>query len=403
MKSSKGTILLLLAIALVAGCGGGGGSDSSSGGTPTAQDAEVTASNVVRVTVNGSLCSVNSYLNKPCVSVTVCSPGTSTCQTINDILLDTANYGLRLFKDVLTVPLSQLTIGSASLAECVQYGDGSSQWGPVQMASVILGGEPAVQVPIQVIDATFGSLPSQCQNADRSPASAGFNGILGVGLFAEDCGPACTTIAGNGRYFACTGTTCPGTTVPLSSQVQNPVARLPVNNNGVMVQLPGVPLEGSPSVDGQLVLGIGTQSNNMPSGVTVFPARQNGTFTTSFNGISYTSFLDTGSNGLFFPSPSATELPNCPSPAAAWFCPSSTMSFSATNIAASGSPSGMVSFQIGNFLSLVSSSDNRVFPDIGGNEVGQFDWGLPFHLGRNVFVGIEGRSSGLGTGPYWAY
>jgi hypothetical protein len=58
-------------------------------------------------------------------------------------------------------------------------------------------------------------------------------------------------------------------------------------------------------------------------------------------------------------------------------------------------------FQIGNASSLFSSPNN-VFIELGGTDT-SFDWGLPFFLGRNVYVGIEERTSGLGTGPYWAY
>src|SRR5664280_392000 len=154
--------------------------------------------NVLAVTVNGSLCSSNSYPNKPCVSVTVCSPGTSTCQTIDDILLDTGSYGLRIFKSLLTgISLTQVISGSGSLTECVQYADGSADWGPVQTADVVLGNEPAVRVPIQIIDSTFSGYNSCSLNGqytlDTSPSEAGFNGILGVGLFAEDCGSGCTS------------------------------------------------------------------------------------------------------------------------------------------------------------------------------------------------------------------
>jgi hypothetical protein len=348
------------------------------------------------------LCSSNSYTNKPCVSLTICSPGTSTCQTINDILLDTGSYGLRIFKQVLSVPLTQVTAGPGLLAECVQYADGSSDWGPVQTASVILGKEPAVLVPIQVIDSTFAGLPAACQDADQSPDDAGFNGILGVGLFAEDCGPVCSTGAGNGLYYACNGPSCRGTAVILSNQVQNPVALLPLDNNGVIVKLPSVPSGGSRSVNGALVLGIGTRSNNVPPKVTTYPANQAGEFITTFNSNTYSSFIDSGSNGLFFPSPSSGLLPDCPPPDSGFYCPSVIRSFSATNTGAFGSPSGEVSFRIDNFDRLVSSSNN-VFSDIGGDNVGEFDWGLPFYLGREVYLGIDGTASSLGNGPYWAY
>jgi hypothetical protein len=357
---------------------------------------------VLAITVNGSLCSSNSYPNKPCVSVTVCTPGTTNCQTITDILLDTGSYGLRLFKQALKVPLVQSTVAAGQLAECIHFGDGSAMWGSVQTASVVLGNEPAVQVPIQVIDASFGVAPSACQEADESPSEAGFNGILGIGLFAQDCGAKCTASAYNGMYYACSDTKCSGSAVALAGQVLNPVALLPEDNNGVIVQLPGVPAGGAPVLNGSLVLGIGTQSNNVPSSESMYAANQYGEFSTRLNGVTYSSFIDSGSNGLFFTPPSASLLPKCSSPNSTWFCPSAKASLSATNTGVSGSASGTVSFQISNFVSLMGSS-NLVFADLGGTMSGSFDWGLPFYYGRNVYVGIEGKGSSLGTGPYWAY
>ncbi len=178
---------------------------------------------------------------------------------------------------------------------------------------------------------------------------------------------------------------------------------LPNDNNGVIVKLPGIPSEGSPSVNGNLILGIGTQSNNIPSAVSTYAADRFGEFITIFDGNTYSSFIDSGSNGLFFPSPSSGLLPSCPFPNSAWFCPLSITNLSATTEGASGSPSGVVPFRIGNLYSLIISSNNNVFDDIGGDQPGMFDWGLPFFFGRDVYLGFEGSRSSLGSGPYWAY
>jgi hypothetical protein len=331
--------------------------------------------------------------------VTICTPGTSTCQTINDILLDTGDSGLRIFKQVLTVSLTQVTGGIDPVAECIQYADGSSVWGPVKVADVILGNEPAVQVPIQVIDSAFGAAPAGCTYAYQTPSEAGYNGSLGVSFYEQDCGPICASAAANGIYYACSGATCSGAVVPLSNQTQNPVAHLPVDNNGVILQLPSIPSGGSTSANGYLVLGVGTRSNNVPTGVTAYPASASGTIFTTFEGSDHESFIDTGSNGLFFPS---SFLPDCTT-YSAWYCPASTQNLSATNRGASGAPSGVASFQIANFETLFVTTNNNVFANIGGYNVGDFDWGLPFHFGRNVHIGIEGKTSSLGTGPYWAY
>lgn len=399
MKSSKLPILFLILV-LVAGCGGGGsGAPAPTGGS---------AGNVLTVTVNGSLCSPStsvSYLNKPCVSVTVCTPGTSTCQTINDILLDTGSFGLRIFKQALTTvsPTQIISHVSGSIAECAQFGS-FSEWGPVQLADVTLGSETAKNVPIQVIDSTFGTVPSTCGIPDANPLAAGFTGILGVGVLVQDCGSACVNQANNGIYYSCSGSTCTGTTVPLISQVQNPVALLPnPDNNGVVVELPTVPSNGSQSVNGILVLGIGTNTNNVPSGVTAFSTDAFGEIITSLSGTTYSGIIDSGSNGLFFTPPSTDLLPNCPSPDSGWFCPSSITTLSATNEGASGSPSNDVSFQIGNFVSL-TNSPNNVFSNIGGSSSpGLFDWGLPFYFGRNIYVAIDGKNTSIGFGPYFAY
>ncbi len=227
------------------------------------------------------------------------------------------------------------------------------------------------------------------------PTTALYNGSLGVGFFVQDCGDPCAT-SPTRKYFTCSGGTCSQTAVPLTDQVQNPVAGLPVDNNGVSVLLPSVPSGGSPSAAGYLVLGIGTRSNNSPSGVVAYGADSNGYFTTVFNGVSYQAFLDSGSNGLFFHD-SALQ-PNSD----LWFCPTSTQTLSATTTGWAGFPSGSIQFQIANANTLFLSPNN-VFSDLGGSMPGQFDWGLPFFLGRNVYVGLEGTASGLGTGPYWGY
>jgi len=189
--------------------------------------------------------------------------------------------------------------------------------------------------------------------------------------------------------------------VALAAQVENPVALLPVDHNGLALELPSVASGGALSAEGQLVLGIGTRANNAAAGVTTYPVDGTGEFTTTLAGATYGAFLDTGSNGLFFGSPT-TALPECASPDTGWYCPSATETFSAVNAGATGSPTGTVSFQIGDFEALLSSNNNA-FPDLGGSGDTNFDWGLPFHFGRKVYVGLEGQSSPLGTGPFFAY
>jgi hypothetical protein len=182
------------------------------------------------------------------------------------------------------------------------------------------------------------------------------------------------------------------------------VTFLPSHNNGVILQLPKIPSAGSTSASGFVILGIGTATNNTPISAKVFPANGNGYIQTNFNGTDYpASFIDSGSNGLFFPAP--PNLPGCAdsSGAKGFFCPVTPLTLSATQAGKTGSPKVLVSFEIQNSAYAIISSPNFMFNNIAGNFADGFDWGLPFYFGRTIFHGINGKSSVLGTGPYWAW
>jgi hypothetical protein len=175
------------------------------------------------------------------------------------------------------------------------------------------------------------------------------------------------------------------------------------DNNGVIIQLPAVAAGGAITTSGSLVFGIGTQSNNGLNGATVLMLNANGNFTTTFKGTAFpASFVDTGSNGTFFLNTATTGLPMCPVNTA-FYCPSSTQNFTATN-QGTNATSTNVSFFVSNADSLLTSSNpNFLLPGLAAPNPGSFDWGLPFFFGRNVFVAIEGKSTPGGTGPYTAY
>jgi len=401
MRISSFTILLVSLLQV--GCGQGfsplgNNSASSLTGGVTLTQPSLSDSNVMSLQVGCG------YANEPCVTVTICKPGTSTCVSIPNVLVDTGSYGLRIFSSAISsLGLSNVTSSNGgTLAECVSYLDNSSDWGPVALADVKLGSLTASGVRMQLINSTFSGRPSSCTNPDDSPSNVGFNGIIGVGLFVADCGASCANSANNETYYSCSGSSCTNIAVPEAQQVSNPIASLPSDNNGVGLQLPSVSNSGSGAVTGYLVFGVGTRSNNTPVGATILTTDSSGDMTTTFNGSSYSgSFIDSGSNGLYFPQ--ISSLPTCGSSTdvSGWFCPSSVVSLSAVNIGSNG-VSGGVSFQIGNAQSLLDSNA-VVFNDIGAPYSGGFDWGLPFFLGRTVYVGLEGTSSSIASGTYWAY
>jgi hypothetical protein len=190
------------------------------------------------------------------------------------------------------------------------------------------------------------------------------------------------------------------TTEPTASQVSNPVASFAGDNNGVVMQLPAVQTGGAPLVTGSLIFGIGTQSNNGLGSAKIFTLDSRGNFTTTFSGQAYTkSFLDSGSNGIFFLDAATTGLPDCAN-SKGFYCPPSVRSLSATQTGANGT-SAVVAFNAGNVDRV--NATFAAFGEATGANPGGFDWGLPFFYGRTVFTAIQGATTPAGPGPFWAY
>ena len=309
--------------ALLAGCGGGGGS-----GDAPAPAVSTPVANTLAITVDRG--TDGAAINSPFVTVTVCVPGTTDCRTVDHVLVDTGSFGLRLAASVINPALALPAVTSASglqVGECGHFASGFV-WGSVRRADVKLAGETAANLPVQLVGdpaTIFAAVPRSCSNTGFNfGADLGANGILGIGVFDKDC-PSCVNSTAPAVYFACAATGCSSTALPLASQVANPVRAFAVDNNGVAVVLPQVPVGGAESLSGTLIFGIGTQSNNQLGTATVFTTDGSGNFTTVYKGTTFSfSFLDSGSNGIFFDDPT---IPVC----TGFYCPPAPLTLSAIN------------------------------------------------------------------------
>ncbi len=406
LKKLIGFGLTGLLASIVSSCGGG------SGGAPALVAAIPLASNEHRVYVDAGPPGTGYNANRLYTDVTVCQVGKpANCQTINHILVDTGSTGLRVLSSLLNPGLGLRKVnapGGLPLLSCVQFVDNSFAWGPIAEADIQLGSKSASNTRIQLIaDPGYAGLSSTCSTgADITNASTlGANGILGIGLFKEDCGALCASNAFNGFYFTCTNGFCvgtQGTTLPLASQLKNPVSTFTVDNNGVLIDLPSVGTSPSQGIVGKMVFGIGTQSNNQPVLGRVLTASSLGYITTTLEGRSLNrSFIDSGSNGLFFDS---AVLPVCPgSGASGFYCPSGFLTLNAT-LTGSNLVNIPVTFNVDNALNSFIGV-NPVLPNLSGTlgNARSFDWGLPFFLGRKVFFGVEGMTSPAGSGPFYSF
>lgn len=397
-------------------------SHSTASVTLTVFSAGAAANVAALTTANGG---ANPSTNSLFTSVTICSPGTSDCQTVDNILVDTGSEGLRVLQSALEpIVLPGLSDGAGGFANnCVSFLDTSYLWGPLAFADLKIGGEITSNTPMQVISSGNPTVPTACSQGgsvnENTPQLLGANGILGVGLEPTDCFlqgvDFCdsTNLSPAAVYFDCATSGCATTDGPVfvsfANQVTNPVFGFGADSNGVAITLPAV-AGSATEVDGSLIFGVGTASNNaIPNAAIAFGLNSNDDFTTVLNGQTLTeSFIDSGSNGLFFPS----TITACSSTTASGFyCPATQQTLLATNNDAAGLNPSAITFKIDNADNLFTNTSASAFGTLGGPLSGtcsggsscQFDWGVPFFYGRTIFTVIDGQTTPRGSGPFWAY
>lgn len=391
-------------------------------------------SNVAALNVNSG--PAGNSTNLAFVSVTVCEPGTTICQTIDNIQVDTGSEGLRILQSAmgsLTLPTLTDTSGN-TIDNCVSFLDTSYLWGPVQEADIKIAGEVASSALLQSISSSNSGIPTACTNGgtvnENTPTLLGANGILGVGTEPTDCVFAGSDFCDGSVsssvppiYFSCPSSGCATTASPIfeteSDQVVNPVVLFGTDSNGVVINFPA--LTGSAaSLTGSMTFGIATESNNGLGTATTFTLDVCDTFETQFDGQSLInntncngpgSFIDSGSNALYFPVlNSAASMPACSSSTplgdlSGFYCPAGLTPFTATDVDTNFGTNKVVSFSVDNAQNLFTNNPTDfAFGTLGGtNTGGGFDWGLPFFFGRTVYTAIDGQVVSTTTGPFWAF
>jgi hypothetical protein len=410
----------VLAPVLLCACIGGGKGTATSTAPPTP------TVNTLAVVVDVGPVAAGGTINRPYVTVKVCVPGSTTCANVDHVLLDTGSWGLRLVRSVLTASAVTLTPSTDTqghtIEECAAFSGGQT-WGPVALADVTLAGEVASKLPVQILDdtSTGASPPASCGNngsVHNQVSDILANGILGVGVFAQDCGSACVSPATPPNiYYGCAGTApgvCTAENVALTGQVTNPVARFAADNNGVIVNLPNLQnANGDATVTGEITFGLGTQADNaLPAtGLTVLGADTSGDFTATFNGgaTALPALIDSGTDDIAFADtdPNMATCTATPPNNAAWvgyYCPIvAPQSLSTVNTGVGvNNATNTVQFAIADPNSFVATA--TAFINLGGGQGStRFTWGMPFFYGRKIYIGIDQAMSGTLKGPFYAY
>jgi hypothetical protein len=432
MKNFNVGLLLGITSISVIGCGSGNNNSQ-------------TVANVIPVSLESPLVNTGyndngNAINVPYVSLSICQPNTNNCVTLDHVLLDTGSTGLRVVSSLVDkLNLQPLNINGSQINECITFGTGYT-WGPVARADIRLGGQTARNIPINLLGGSNISVPNACSEYAMPPYESsvetfGSNAIIGVNPSIFDTGNiyADPDINAGGGYYTCNANDESGTTscsyyyLSESQQVANPIAFLTdengvaLNNNGLILSLPAVNSAAANEVTGSLTFGINTQVNNVlnKNAPILQGTLQFGnpivTIGSNYAESNWTALFDSGTqgylitnNGNLLCAPDTETNPT--GPYAGLLCPIQPLNLTA-NITSYNFVGDSVAnaFKITNALTWINDFPNaHVYPNLGyympGNDnvaSGIFIWGLPFFLGKDVYLGFTQRTvDGVESSPF---
>jgi hypothetical protein len=216
--------------------------------------------------------------------------------------------------------------------------------------------------------------------------------------------------------------------VDANLQVSNPISAFTDSrfNNGLVLVMPAVTNPGAATASGELIFGVDTiasgssvlSNNTVPLAgkrvmLGVDPVNNLDSYlniTTQLlrspsPQIFYGSYLDTGTNGLFFNDSSSVPIPKCNN--STWYCPASTLTLNAVLSDGGSTTLNQVNlqFQVGNAEALFSTSNTAFVDASGAAPVGSTDfaWGMPFFYGKRVYMSIWDITSFGNAAPWYAW
>ena len=98
------------------------------------------------------------------------------------------------------------------------------------------------------------------------------------------------------------------------------------------------------------------------------------------------SFIDSGSNGIFF---SDSNIAKCTTTLTDFYCPANTLTLGLSIQGMNGIMANNLTFDVGNAQTMLSANPTfNAFPQLAGSNpnVGSFDYGLAFFYGKRVAV-----------------